>query len=247
VTRKWGLKGLSLGDQRDWLYAYRTLGKAKEVPKVVSNICPIVRDQEWLGICGPFAGAALLTATKVRNFEPLDKTFVYSPLFLYYAYRLEFGRIDSDDGVMLRNLLKVMAKYGICRESTWPFVPENFAVMPPPEAWEEAKTNRIQSYHALYSLGDMQVCLAEGYGFLGGIGCYESIHDAEKTGIIQVPKLGERLLGWHALFFGGGYDNHKKMLKAQNSWGDWGDEGYAWLPYEYMSRPGLAADFWTIR
>jgi C1A family cysteine protease len=246
VTRKWGLKGLSLGDQRDALYAYRYLGKAVkgEIPTVKYNICAPVRDQLTIGSCGPFSAAMHLTATQVFQYE---EPVSYSPLFLYYAYRKRFGHVENDDGVMLRDMLKVLATDGICRESTWPYKLENFSVEPPPAAWEEAKTNRIKSYHALYTLDDMIDCLAEGYGFLGGIGCYESILDAEKTGIIALPKLGEKLLGWHALFFGGGYDNHKHMIKAQNSWGDWGDEGYAWLPYEYMSRPGLAADFWTIR
>jgi C1A family cysteine protease len=32
----------------------------------------------------------------------------------------------------------------------------------------------------------------------------------------------------------------------RNSWGPgWGENGYGWLPYEYLMR-GLAEDFWSV-
>jgi C1A family cysteine protease len=43
------------------------------------------------------------------------------------------------------------------------------------------------------------------------------------------------------------YDGTKKkgVLIIRNSWGTWGDDGYGYIPFEYVRR-GLATDFWCI-
>jgi len=55
-----------------------------------------------------------------------------------------------------------------------------------------------------------------------------------------------------------GYDDGKKItntacnktttgaLLIRNSWGTgWGDQGYGWLPYDYVANK-LAMDFWSL-
>lgn len=245
--RKYGIKGLSLGDMRDISYSYRTRFQEVEVPPVKYLICSPIADQADLGSCGSFAAVYNMVGTAVQNDkEPIN----LSQLFLYYAYRERYGNINSDDGVMIRDLLKTLLNVGVCREETWPYVLTNWNCQPSPKAYQEAAQYRIKTYHALYTSSDMIQCLAADYGFIGGIGCYESFEslETERTGIVRIPDPGEKLLGWHALDFGAGYNLHKGMIKFLNSYGkEWGDKGFGWIPLEYLTNPRLAGDFWTIR
>jgi C1A family cysteine protease len=247
VMRKPGIKGLSLGDQRDMKFSYRETFPAVEVPNVVSLICSPVADQADLGSCGSFAAVYNMVATAVQNDqEPVN----LSQLFLYYAYRERYGNVNSDDGVMLRDLLKTLLNVGICREETWPYTLANWNKKPPPAAYEEAAQHKIKSYHALTTKTEMIQCLASGYGFIGGIGCYDSFDssDTEKTGVVALPGPGEKLLGWHALYFGGGYDLHKDVVRFENSYGKgWGWNGFGTIPFDYLTNQHLAGDFWAIR
>ena len=53
------------------------------------------------------------------------------------------------------------------------------------------------------------------------------------------------MLGGHAVV-AVGYDDFKACLIVRNSWGpSWGDKGYFYLPYDYIT-PSFAADFWQI-
>ena len=245
--RKPGIKGLSLGDQRDLKYAYRNTFNAVDVPNAVSLICSPVADQADLGSCGAFAAVYNLVATAVQNdAEPVN----LSQLFLYYAYRELYGNVNSDDGAMLRDLLKVLLNVGVCTEETWPYTLANWNKKPPPAAYQEAAQHKIKSYHAITTKAEMIQCLAAGFGFIGGIGCYDSFDspETEKTGIISLPGPGEKLLGWHALFFGAGYDLHKDAVKFENCYGPgWGQNGFGFIPFGYLMDQHLAGDFWTIR
>ena len=56
----------------------------------------------------------------------------------------------------------------------------------------------------------------------------------------------EKLLGGHAVM-AVMYDDNLRVFGCRNSWGDkWGDEGYFYLPYDYILDEKLASDFWII-
>ena len=69
----------------------------------------------------------------------------------------------------------------------------------------------------------------------------------------------ERVVGGHAVL-AVGYSDPKGQLTVRNSWGSgWGDQGYFYMPYEYLTGPGkvadasvvnggyLASDFWAVQ
>lgn len=44
-----------------------------------------------------------------------------------------------------------------------------------------------------------------------------------------------------------GYDDSNDAFVVQNSWGKaWGDGGYFHMPYDYITHPALASDFWAL-
>ena len=80
-----------------------------------------------------------------------------------------------------------------------------------------------------------------------GFTVYESFESPEvkRTGIAEMPKKDEVMVGGHAVM-AVGYNQKAKRFIVRNSWGDgWGQKGYFTMPFEYLET--LAADFWTIR
>ena len=62
-----------------------------------------------------------------------------------------------------------------------------------------------------------------------------------------MPANSERVLGGHAVL-AVGYDDARQCFWVRNSWSaKWGQKGYCCMPYAYLTTPGLASDFWTIR
>jgi len=65
------------------------------------------------------------------------------------------------------------------------------------------------------------------------------------SGNIELPAGHDKLLGGEAAV-AIGFDDARCALQIQPTWGtQWGVNGCAWLPYEYVEN-GLAGDFWTI-
>ena len=95
----------------------------------------------------------------------------------------------------------------------------------------------------------MKGCLAAGYPFVFGFAVYESFESKEvaQSGVVPMPKPGERVLGGHAVM-AVGYDDEQRNFIVRNSWGSgWGQDGYFLMPYHYLHDPNLASDFWTVR
>jgi len=249
-----GWRSPGIPDQRDIPYSFQarlldpadTMFQRVDEPPVKDLIIGPICDQDQLGSCGAFASTSNMVAT---DQEVTGQSKNLSQLWLYYHYRERFGHVEYDDGVFNRELMKVLAEEGCCLEEDWPYILANWDKKPPLETYARAIPNRILSYHAIYTLDDMIQCIASGFGFFGGIVWYESGDSlyTEKTGRIELPKQGDKPLGGHDIFFSK-YDKHKGLFGGPNSWGkEWGDAGKFTIPFEYLTNPNLAGDFWTIR
>lgn len=229
---------------------YRDFKYSKIKPKVITlpekidlrDKCSKIEDQGDLGSC---TAQAL-----VGNLEFLEKKKKdLSRLFVYYNERVLIGEEDNDSGAYLRDGIKTLAKEGVCSEYWWRYIISKFARKPSFWCYWLSKFHKITSYHRIDSLNDMKTCLADGYPFVFGFNVYESFESDKvvETGIIPVPKINEELVGGHAIM-AVGYDNEKKAVLIRNSWGTgWGESGYGWFPYDYISNKEQCDDFWTVR
>ena len=230
-------------DARD--YPYKMVRQKIKLPQIVDlrEGCTPVEDQGSLGSC---TANALVGA-----FEYLDKadggTFVdWSRLFLYYNERKMQGWENEDSGAFLRDGIKSLVSDGICDEALWPYNVKKFAKKPCASQYEEAKGHVVESYFRIQTLEDMQNCLASGWPFVFGFTVYESFNHVGSNGKVNMPLPDERALGGHAVC-AVGYDMKREVFIVRNSWGAlWGDKGYFYMPFDYLSDKNLSDDFWAI-
>jgi C1A family cysteine protease len=174
----------------------------------------------------------------------------YEPSFLalYYWTRDLEGTVDEDSGANLRDVMKVLAKFGLPSATDWPYDISKFKEQPPPSANLFAGLNTAYEYFTVEpNLNHMKACLADGFHFFFGFDVYPAFESGEvaASGIVPMPQPGEKSLGGHAVV-AVGYDDSRKAFLIRNSWGTgWGLGGYFWMPYDYILKYG--SDFWTIR
>jgi len=200
-----------------------------------------VLDQGGLGSC---------TANALVGIVGYDLPNLFgSRLFLYYNERVLENSVNEDAGAYLSDGIKTLQNYGICQESSWPYVISQFAVKPPDSCYTEALNNIAVSVQNISNTQNaMQTSLALNEPFVVGIAVYSSFQTSQvvKTGIVPMPTKNDIFLGGHAIVCVG-YDNKKKIWIMRNSWGPkWGDKGYFYLPYEFILNKDLASDFWIV-
>jgi C1A family cysteine protease len=208
-------------------------------------------DQGPLGSCTANATeyAYLFSAIKQGSLKLTNLRWSPSRLFLYYNTRAMEGTISSDSGASIRDTIKCIKTLGVCREELWPYNVDKFRIKPPVKAYSDGLNHQSVSYQSVAQrLNQLQACLAGGNPIVFGFMVYPSFetNEVSRTGIVPLPTRQESPIGGHAVL-AVGYDNATKRFKILNSWGkDWADRGYFYLPYEFITNPYLASDFWVI-
>lgn len=223
--------------------------------------CPPVEDQGQLGSCTANAGVGMVEYFEKRAF---GKHLDASRLFLYKATR-NLMKVTGDTGAYLRTTMQALVLFGVPPEEYYPYVVENFDLEPPAFTYSFAQSYQALQYLRLDPLQtDTEVLLdriktnlSAGLPSIFGFTVYNSIQDSAATGKIPYPCKGEQVMGGHAVM-AVGYDDKMEIKNSscknkttgailiRNSWGTkWGEEGYGWLPYEYVTK-GLATDWWTL-
>jgi C1A family cysteine protease len=225
--------------------------------------CAPVEDQGRLGSCTAQAGVGIIEYYERKSF---GRHIDASRLFLYKVTR-NLMKMREDSGAYLRSTIGAMVLFGVPPEEYWAYTdhPDRFDQEPPAFCYSFAQNYKTLKYYrhdppstsADEILGRVKTYLAAGHPAMFGFTVYSSIEQAADTGRIPLPGRRDKIEGGHAVV-AVGYDDRmavknkyapeetKGALLIRNSWGrDWGEEGYGWLPYEYI-RKGLAEDFWSV-
>jgi C1A family cysteine protease len=229
----------------------RTL-TAQEVAKLplswdMESKMPVIYDQGALGSCTANAAGALAEYLLKRWNKP---DFMPCRLAIYYWERVLENTVNEDSGASIADSIQVMVTNGVPHETLWTYSIPTFRNPPSAAVRADGLLHKVSGQVSLpQDLNHMKAALASNWPVLFGFTVYQSFESnaVATTGIVPMPKPGERVLGGHAVMLVG-YDDAKQMFKVRNSWGTgWGQRGYFWMPYQYVVSPNLAADFWTAK
>jgi len=203
---------------------------------------PPCYDQGDLGSCTANALCGLM-----QYDDPLLQG---SRLFVYYNERVLEHDVSQDDGATLADGVTTLRRYGVCEESLWPYVTSNFATKPTTACYTAALAHTaLQVKNIPNTLLAMRTALLNGYPFVFGISVYQSFESDAVAATGMVPMPGGRhdpLLGGHALVCVGFNDTTQRFI-VRNSWGtSWGDHGYCYIPYAYLTNSNYTSDLWNI-
>lgn len=237
--------------------------KAAAIPSATDlrSYCSPVEDQGDIGSCTAHAGAGVVEYFEKRAF---DRYINGSRLFIYKTTRNLMG-VSGDTGAWLRDTMAALALCGVPPEKYYPYQTANFDNEPPSFVYAVADNFEALQYLSHDAaetstkkiLESVKKFLAFGIPSMFGFYGFSSFENGEGGGQIPYPCANEGAEWGHAVM-AVGYDDKKKIkntkcnktttgaLLIRNSWSaDWGEEGYGWMPYQYVI-DRLALDFWSL-
>jgi C1A family cysteine protease len=225
--------------------------------------CSPIEDQGSIGSCTAHAGAGLVEYFERRAF---NKHIDGSRLFLYKVTR-NLLHWTGDTGAFLRTTMEALTLFGLPPEEYCLYTVADYDKEPAAFCYAFAQNYQAISYYRLDPQGTtpsdlltrIKTSLNSGLPSMFGFTVYQSYTQSNTHGgKIPFPTSGEKIVGGHAVDAVGYSDTMKikntnsgatettGALLIRNSWGTgWGEHGYGWLPYDYVSR-GLATDWWSM-
>lgn len=221
-----------------------------------------IEDQGIINSCTANAGVGLLEYYQKKS---KGKYIDMSRLFLYKVTR-DLLNLKGDTGAQMRTTMGAMVLFGVPPEKYMPYITANYDNEPSAFLYSYARNFETIRYYRLDPLGTSKSALLNRIKLhiknklpsMFGFTLYTSSAQARNNkGEIPFPAASEGKVGGHAVI-AMGYDDAKEItntndgskttgaIKIRNSWGTgWGNNGYGWIPYEYILK-GLAIDWWSL-
>ncbi|UJR14249.1 hypothetical protein I4U23_001240 [Adineta vaga] len=225
----------------------------QQLPNVVdlrSYLSPI-EEQSVLGSC---VGNALASILEYFYFYTTGHVKIFSRLFIYYNARMMEDEVtkrnatENDSGADLQYAIVSLIKYGCCEDQLWPFYEPLINKQPSDQAYENGQLYRLNEFSRLSNnVNQLRQCLAQGYPFVMAIKIFPSFA-SNHQGFIPMPKRYEKPSQYRHAVVCVGYIHSEKVFIIRNSHGlYWGDHGYGYLPYDYVTDKVLTKDLWAIK
>ena len=233
--------------------------EAERLPSIVSlrKHVPYVYNQGSLGTCVAHSAAQALKIVLERAHSQkyfairlLTGSGVYDPsrLYIYYNSRIESGDTHRDIGTTNYGGVHAVKTYKAADEKFWPYEVGAVNRRPSHEAYADAARFKDFEYSLVsQSAYDLEDALAHGAPVMVGVQLGPSFVNCGRDGKISMPDLKrERIIGGHSILLVG-YDREKRLFEFVNHWGPlWGDSGFGYIPYDYLTDHNLSGDFYAI-
>lgn len=192
---------------------------------------PPVKNQGSVSSCAAHSSSSVL---EWFNTKETGEYRELSTGFIYAMQGVEFGRMDS--GMYLRDVCKIIQRYGDCLKETIPYnveMPgcyERLVKDLNDDVYDEAAICRVDSYAKCTSEKDVKYAIMKYGPVLMSVKWYKKY--SVKNGVLTFDTNAKN--GYHAIMV---YGFDERGWLCQNSWGRlWGDKGRFVLPYEYGFR-----------
>jgi C1A family cysteine protease len=232
---------------------FLSLLNRQQLPNIVDlrSLLSPIEEQYTLGSC---VGNALASILEYFYFYTTGHRKIFSRLFIYYNARMMEDEIskrnatETDSGADLQFAIVSLFKYGCCEEQFWPFYEHLINIQPNNQAYENGQNYRLNELGRLSNnINQLRECLAEGYPFVMAIKIFPSFA-SNHHGFIPMPKSYEKSSQYRHAVVCVGYIHSERIFIIRNSHGiQWGDYGYGYLPYEYVTNKILTKDLWAIK
>lgn len=202
------------------------------------------------------ASTAFAVLSLVEYFDARAKGRVLeaSRLFLYQMTMKLLGLVGNA-AVDQRSTFKALVRFGSPPDTYWPYAVDRFHVVPTDpflfsfaREYEDIHFFRLDDADREKNLQTIKSYLAAGFAVTFGFPVPSSMRG--EADIPFRPQF-DSIRGGQAVL-AVGYDDKRRIasetgaLLFRSSWGSrWGDDGYGWLPYNYVTQ-GFALDFWTM-
>ncbi len=217
---------------------------ARHLPDLVSYTygMPPVYDQGEESDCvanGTAAGLSFFWNKRDAKWYDFSRAAIYSQGKLLYE-----GGDFSTPGMFPASALELVRDKGPVLESDVPSIPRNVESTAPLADNLFHPELRIKTFVEVDTDADSVMQAFHGAGpVLMAVDWPNSWFDPNPDGTLPAPDYSA---GGHFVL-GTAYDKDRQAVKIRNSWGGaWGvDEGYAWLPFRYLSTQGM--NYYSIR